>query len=61
MTSTDIAKLATALALVAGGIAGYYWLGDSALVLRILPPYVVTEKEVDQAVKILGKIFAKVK
>jgi predicted acetylornithine/succinylornithine family transaminase len=30
-------------------------------VLRILPPYIVTEKEVDQAVKILGKIFAKVK
>ena len=36
MTSTDIAKLATAVALVAAGIAGYYWLGDSALVLRIL-------------------------
>jgi len=36
MTSIDITKLATALALVAGGIAGYYWLGNSALVLRIL-------------------------
>ena len=36
MTSTDIAKLAIAVALVAGGIAGYYWLGGSALVLRIL-------------------------
>jgi predicted acetylornithine/succinylornithine family transaminase len=30
-------------------------------VLRFLPPYIAMEKEVDQAVKILGKIFAKVK
>jgi acetylornithine/N-succinyldiaminopimelate aminotransferase len=30
-------------------------------VLRFLPPYIATEKEVDQAVKILAKIFAKVK
>jgi predicted acetylornithine/succinylornithine family transaminase len=30
-------------------------------VLRFLPPYIVTEKEVDQAVKILAKVFAKVK
>ena len=30
-------------------------------VLRFLPPYIVTEKEIDQAVKILGKLFAKVK
>jgi predicted acetylornithine/succinylornithine family transaminase len=30
-------------------------------VLRFLPPYIVTEKEVDQAVKVLGKLFAKVK
>jgi predicted acetylornithine/succinylornithine family transaminase len=30
-------------------------------VLRFLPPYNTTEKEVDQAVKVLGKIFAKVK
>ncbi|HEY2017071.1 MAG TPA: aspartate aminotransferase family protein [Bryobacteraceae bacterium] len=30
-------------------------------VLRFLPPYIATEKEVDQAVKILGKLFAKVK
>ena len=30
-------------------------------VLRFLPPYIATEKEVDQVVKILGKIFAKVK
>jgi preprotein translocase subunit SecE len=36
MTSTDIAKLAIAVVLVASGIAGYYWLGGSALVLRIL-------------------------
>jgi len=30
-------------------------------VLRFLPPYTVTEKEIDQAVKVLGKLFAKVK
>lgn len=30
-------------------------------VLRFLPPYIVTEKEVDRAVKILGKLFTKVK
>jgi acetylornithine/N-succinyldiaminopimelate aminotransferase len=30
-------------------------------VLRFLPPYIATEKEVDQAMKILGKLFAKVK
>src|ERR1039457_3983677 len=30
-------------------------------VLRFLPPYTVTEKEVDQAVKMLAKILAKVK
>jgi predicted acetylornithine/succinylornithine family transaminase len=30
-------------------------------VLRFLPPYIVTEKEVDQVVKVLGKLFAKVK
>ena len=28
-------------------------------VLRFLPAYIVTEKEVDQAVKVLGKLFAK--
>ena len=28
-------------------------------VLRFLPPYIVTEKEVDKAVKILGKVFRK--
>ena len=36
MNSADIAKLAIAVALVAAGIAGYYVLGGSALVLRIL-------------------------
>jgi predicted acetylornithine/succinylornithine family transaminase len=30
-------------------------------VLRFLPPYIVTEKEVDQAVKTLAKLFGKVK
>jgi acetylornithine/succinyldiaminopimelate/putrescine aminotransferase len=30
-------------------------------VLRFLPPYIVTEKEVDTALKILGKLLAKVK
>ena len=30
-------------------------------VLRFLPPYIITEKEVDMAVRTLGKIFAKVK
>src|SRR5688572_9694093 len=33
---TDKIKLAVAVLLVALGIWGYYWLGDSALVLRIL-------------------------
>jgi preprotein translocase subunit SecE len=32
----DKIKLAIAVALVAAGIWGYYWLGDQALVLRIL-------------------------
>jgi len=30
-------------------------------VLRFLPPYIITEKEVDRAVRILGKLFRKVK
>jgi acetylornithine/N-succinyldiaminopimelate aminotransferase len=30
-------------------------------VLRFLPPYIITEKEVDSAVKTLGKLFAKQK
>ena len=32
----DKVKLVAAVALVALGIWGYYWLGDSALVLRVL-------------------------
>jgi preprotein translocase subunit SecE len=36
MATTDIIKLIVAAALVAGGIAGYYLLADSALVLRVL-------------------------
>jgi preprotein translocase subunit SecE len=32
----DKAKLATAVVLVALGVWGYYWLADTALVLRIL-------------------------
>jgi acetylornithine/N-succinyldiaminopimelate aminotransferase len=30
-------------------------------VLRFLPPYIITEKEVDQAVKIVGRILSKLK
>ena len=30
-------------------------------VLRFLPPYIVTEKEVDKAVRVLAKLFRKVK
>jgi predicted acetylornithine/succinylornithine family transaminase len=30
-------------------------------VLRFLPPYIATEKEVDQAVKVIARLFAKVK
>jgi predicted acetylornithine/succinylornithine family transaminase len=30
-------------------------------VLRFLPPYIVTEKEIDKAVKVLDKLFAKVR
>ena len=33
---TDKIKLAVAGLLVAAGIWGYYWLGESALVLRVL-------------------------
>jgi preprotein translocase subunit SecE len=36
MQAADIAKLTVAGALVAAGIAGYYLLGEQALVLRIL-------------------------
>jgi acetylornithine/succinyldiaminopimelate/putrescine aminotransferase len=30
-------------------------------VLRFLPPYIITEPEIDRAVKVLGKIFKRVK
>jgi predicted acetylornithine/succinylornithine family transaminase len=30
-------------------------------VLRFLPPYIITEKEIDRAVRILGKLFRKAK
>jgi acetylornithine/succinyldiaminopimelate/putrescine aminotransferase len=30
-------------------------------VLRFLPPYIITEREVDTAVKVLAKVFAKQK
>ncbi len=36
MAAADIAKLVVAAALVVGGLAAYYLLGDTALVLRIL-------------------------
>ncbi len=36
MTITDKIKLAVAVALAGLGIAAYYWLGDTALVLRVL-------------------------
>jgi preprotein translocase subunit SecE len=36
MTGIDIFKLIVAAAIVASGIAGFYWLADSALVLRVL-------------------------
>jgi len=36
MAGTDIFKLTVSAALIAAGIAGYYVLADSALVLRIL-------------------------
>jgi len=34
--AVDIAKLIVAAALVVAGIVGYYWLADSALILRVL-------------------------
>jgi preprotein translocase subunit SecE len=36
MAAIDIVKLVIAAALVVAGIAGYYLLGDSLLILRIL-------------------------
>ena len=32
----DKAKIGAAIALIAAGVWGYYWLADSALVLRVL-------------------------
>ena len=36
MAPADVAKLAVAGVLVIAGVVGYYWLADSALVLRVL-------------------------
>ena len=36
MRAVDIAVLALAVLLVAAGIAGYYWLANAPLVLRVL-------------------------
>jgi len=36
MAGADIVKLVIAAALVVAGIVGYYWLADSALILRVL-------------------------
>jgi len=36
MSAADIAKLAIAAALVVAGVVGYYWLAESALILRVL-------------------------
>ena len=36
MAAADIAKLVIAAAFVVAGIVGYYWLADSALILRVL-------------------------
>jgi len=35
-SAADIAKLVIAGALVIAGVVGYYWLADSALILRVL-------------------------
>ena len=48
--------------LVLDGIAeGLLFNCTHDTVLRFLPAYIVTEKQVDEAVKILGKLFAKAK
>lgn len=48
--------------LVLDGIAeGLLFNCTHDTVLRFLPAYIVTEKEVDRAIKILGKLFSKVK
>jgi acetylornithine/N-succinyldiaminopimelate aminotransferase len=43
-----------------GMAAGLLFNCTHDTVLRFLPPYIVTEKQVDEAVRILGKLFAKV-
>ena len=35
-SAADIAKLVIAAALLIAGVVGYYWLADSALILRVL-------------------------
>jgi len=35
-SAADIAKLAIAAVLLVAGVVGYYWLADSALILRVL-------------------------
>jgi preprotein translocase subunit SecE len=35
-SAADIAKLAIAALLLVAGVVGYYWLADSALILRVL-------------------------
>jgi preprotein translocase subunit SecE len=36
MSAADVAKLVIAAALVVAGVVGYYWLVESALILRVL-------------------------
>ncbi len=36
MSAADVAKLVIAGALVVAGVVGYYWLAESALILRVL-------------------------
>jgi preprotein translocase subunit SecE len=36
MSAADVAKLVIAAALVVAGVVGYYWLAESALILRVL-------------------------
>jgi preprotein translocase subunit SecE len=36
MSAADVAKLVIAAALVVTGVVGYYWLAESALILRVL-------------------------
>jgi preprotein translocase subunit SecE len=36
VSAVDVAKLVIAAALVVAGVVGYYWLAESALILRVL-------------------------